>query len=116
MKFYGYKKWSTVKKAKNWLTENNIKFEEIDLIDTPPTKEEIKKMYEISNQDLKKFFNTSGVKYRELGLKDKIKTASEDELLDLLASDGKLIKRPLLVDNDKVIIGFKETEYNDKLL
>lgn len=116
MKFYGYKKWSTVKKAKNWLTENNIKFEEIDLIDTPPTKEEIKKMYEISNQDLKKFFNTSGVKYRELGLKDKIKTASEDELLDLLASDGKLIKRPLLVDDDKVIIGFKETEYNDKLL
>ena len=116
MKFYGYKKCSTVKKAKKWLTDNNIKFEEIDLIDTPPTKEEIKKIYQDSGYDLKKFFNTSGVKYRELGLKYKVKTASEDELLDLLASDGKLIKRPLLVDEKKVLIGFKEDEYKQNLL
>lgn len=116
MKLYGYKKCSTVKKAKKWLQENNINFEEIDLVDTPPTKEEIKKIYEVSGQDLKKFFNTSGVKYRELGLKDVVKTASEDELLDLLASDGKLIKRPLLVNNEKVLIGFKENEYKENLL
>lgn len=116
MKFYGYKKCSTVKKAKKWLQENNIGFEEIDLVDEPPTKEEIKKIYEVSGQDLKKFFNTSGVKYRELGLKDIVKTASEEELLDLLASDGKLIKRPLLVDHEKVLIGFKENEYKENLL
>ncbi|WP_443081641.1 arsenate reductase family protein [Terrisporobacter sp.] len=116
MKFYGYKKCSTVKRAKKWLQENNIGFEEIDLVDEPPTKEEIKKIYEVSGQDLKKFFNTSGVKYRELGLKDIVKTASEEELLDLLASDGKLIKRPLLVDHEKVLIGFKENEYKENLL
>lgn len=116
MKFYGYKKCSTVKKAKKWLIENNINFEEIDLVDTPPTKEEIKKIYEDSGQELKKFFNTSGVKYRELGLKEVLKTASEDEMLELLSSDGKLIKRPLLVDGKKVLIGFKEEEYKENLL
>ncbi len=116
MKFYGYKKCSTVKKAKKWLEENNFKFEEIDLIDTPPTKEEIRKIYENSDYELKKFFNTSGVKYRELGLKDVLKTATEEEMLELLASDGKLIKRPLLVTEDKVLIGFKENEYKENLL
>lgn len=116
MKLYGYKKWSTVRKAKNWLKENNINFEEIDLVDTPPTKEEMKKIYEESGYELKKFFNTSGVKYRELGLKEVLKTASEDEMLDILVSDGKLIKRPLLVDNKKVLIGFKENEYKENLL
>lgn len=116
MKLYGYKKWSTARKAKNWLKENNINFEEIDLVDTPPTKEEMKKIYEESGYELKKFFNTSGVKYRELGLKEVLKTASEDEMLDILVSDGKLIKRPLLVDNKKVLIGFKENEYKENLL
>ena len=116
MKFYGYKKCSTANKAKKWLKDNNINFEEIDLIDTPPTKDEIKKIYEESGYDLKKFFNTSGVKYRELGLKEVLKTASEDEMLELLSSDGKLIKRPLLVDNKKVLIGFKESEYKENLL
>lgn len=116
MKFYGYKKCSTVKKAKKWLVEHSINFEEIDLIDTPPSKDEIKRIYEESGQELKKFFNTSGVKYRELGLKDVLKTASEDEMLELLASDGKLIKRPLLVANEKVLIGFKEDEYKKNLL
>lgn len=116
MKFYGYKKCSTARKAKNWLKDNNIDFEEIDLIDTPPTKEEIRKIYEDSQHELKKFFNTSGVKYRELGLKEVLKTASEEEMLDLLASDGKLIKRPLLVDGKNVLIGFKENEYKEHLL
>ena len=116
MKFYGYKKCSTAKKAKKWLLDNDIKFEEIDLIDTLPTREEIENIYKNSGIELKKFFNTSGVKYRELGLKDVIKTASEDEMLDLLASDGKLIKRPLLVNDKKVLIGFKEDEYKENLL
>ena len=116
MKFYGYKKCSTVKKAKKWLMEHNINFEEIDLVDTPPTKEEIKKIYEESGQELKKFFNTSGVKYRELGLKEVLKTASEDEMLELLASDGKLIKRPLLVNDKKVLIGFNQNGYKENLL
>lgn len=116
MKFYGYKKCSTANKAKKWLKDNNINFEEIDLIDTPPTKEEMKKIYEESGHELKKFFNTSGVRYRELGLKEVLKTASEDEILELLSSDGKLIKRPLLVDSKKVLIGFKENEYKENLL
>ena len=115
MKFYGYKKCSTANKAKKWLKDNNINFEEIDLIDTPPTKEEMKKIYEESGHELKKFFNTSGVRYRELGLKEVLKTASEDEMLELLSSDGKLIKRPLLVDSKKVLIGFKENEYKEKI-
>ena len=106
MKFYGYKKCSTVKKAKKWLVDNDISFEE----------KELKKIYEESGYELKKFFNTSGVKYRELGLKEVLKTATEDEMLDLLASDGKLIKRPLLVDGSKVLIGFKENEYKENLL
>ena len=116
MKFYGYKKCSTANKAKKWLKENNFDFEEIDLIDSPPTKEEMRKIYEDSKYELKKFFNTSGIKYRELGLKEVLKTASEDQMLDLLASDGKLIKRPLLVDGKNVLIGFKENEYKEKLL
>ena len=105
MKFYGYKKCSTANKAKKWLKENNFDFEEIDLIDSPPTKEEMRKIYEDSKYELKKFFNTSGVKYRELGLKEVLKTATEEEMLELLASDGKLIKRPLLVTENKVLIG-----------
>ncbi|MFQ7524150.1 MAG: arsenate reductase family protein [Terrisporobacter sp.] len=116
MKFYGYKKCSTANKAKKWLKENNFDFEEIDLIDSPPTKEEMKKIYEDSKYELKKFFNTSGVKYRELGLKEVLKTATEEEMLELLASDGKLIKRPLLVTENKVLIGFKENEYKENLL
>ena len=81
-----------------------------------PTKEEMKKIYEDSKYELKKFFNTSGVKYRELGLKEVLKTATEEEMLELLASDGKLIKRPLLVTENKVLIGFKENEYKENLL
>lgn len=116
MKFYGYKKCSTANKAKKWLKENNFDFEEIDLIDSPPTKEEMRKIYEDSKYELKKFFNTSGVKYRELGLKDVVKTESEDKLLEILSSDGMLIKRPLLYDNENVLLGFKEEEWKNTLL
>ena len=116
IKFYGYSKCSTVKKAKKWLNENNISFEEIEITENPPTKEELKKMYKVSGLELKKFFNTSGVKYRELGLKDIVKTESEDKLLEILSSDGMLIKRPLVYDDKNVLLGFKEEDWKNNLL
>lgn len=116
IKFYGYSKCSTVKKAKKWLNENNISFEEIEITENPPTKEELRKMYKVSGLELKKFFNTSGVKYRELGLKDIVKTESEDKLLEILSSDGMLIKRPLVYDDKNVLLGFKEEEWKNTLL
>lgn len=116
IKFYGYSKCSTVRKAKKWLNENNITFEEIEITENPPTKEELKKMFKTSGLELKKFFNTSGVKYRELGLKDIVKTESEDKLLEILSSDGMLIKRPLVYDDKNVLLGFKEEEWKNTLL
>lgn len=116
IKFYGYSKCSTVKKAKKWLQDNNIEFEEIDLINDTPTKDELEQIYKKSGMPIKKFFNTSGIKYRELGLKDIVKTETDDKLLEILASDGMLIKRPMIVGEDIVINGFKEKEYEEKLL
>lgn len=116
IKFYGYSKCSTVRKAKKWLNENNISFEEIEITENPPTKEELEKMFKTSGLELKKFFNTSGVKYRELGLKDIVKTESEDKLLEILSSDGMLIKRPLVYDDKNVLLGFKEEEWKNTLL
>lgn len=116
VKFYGYSRWSTVRKAKAWLNENNIDFEEIEIVKNPPTKEELETMYKSSTYELKKFFNTSGVKYRELGLKDVVKTESDDKLLEILSSDGMLIKRPIAFDGKNVLIGFKEDEWKEKLL
>ncbi|WP_110113795.1 arsenate reductase family protein [Bacillus sp. CGMCC 1.16541] len=111
--FYSYPKCGTCRKAKKWLDDQGITYEEIHIVENPPTREQIKSYYENSGLELKKFFNTSGQKYRELGMKDKMKTASEDELLDLLASDGMLIKRPLLTDGKKVTVGFKEEQFNE---
>lgn len=109
--FYHYPKCSTCQKAKKWLEVNEVDFKEIHIVETPPSKEELKSIYETSGLPLKKFFNTSGQKYRELGLKDKINTASEEELLALLSSDGMLIKRPLASDGKTVTVGFKEDAY-----
>ncbi len=116
IRFYGYAKCSTVRKAKKWLNENNIQFEEIEITENPPSKEELERIYKLSGYEIKKFFNTSGVKYRELGLKDVIKTESEDNLLEILSSDGMLIKRPLVYDDKNVLLGFKEDEWKEKLL
>ena len=116
IKFYGYSKWSSVRKAKVWLEENNLEFENIEIVKNPPSKEELKEMYEVSGYELKKFFNTSGVKYRELGLKDIVKTESDEKLLDILSSDGMLIKRPIAYDGKNVVIGFKADEWKEKLL
>ncbi|WP_371811710.1 arsenate reductase family protein [Brevibacillus sp. HB1.3] len=110
MKAYLYNKCDTCRKAKKWLTDQNIGFEEIPIVDAPPSKEELRQIWQTSGLDLRKFFNVSGVQYRELGLKDKLPTMSEDEMLELLASNGKLIKRPLIASDRTVTLGFKEED------
>lgn len=109
--FYWYPKCSTCRKAKKWLEEHQINFNEIHIVEHPPTKEEIASFYKKSGLELKKFFNTSGQKYRQLGIKDKLPTMSEDEMIELLASDGMLLKRPIAVGEHAVTIGFKEEQY-----
>ncbi|MBB5324343.1 arsenate reductase [Anoxybacillus tepidamans] len=109
--FYWYPKCGTCRKAKKWLDEHGVAVNEVHIAEYPPAKEELKELYQKSGLPLKKFFNTSGQKYRELGLKDRIRTASDEELLDLLASDGMLIKRPVLTDGTRVVIGFDEQLY-----
>jgi arsenate reductase (glutaredoxin) len=111
--FYWYPKCGTCRKAKKWLEEHGITVHDVHIVETPPTKEELREFYRKSGLELKKFFNTSGMKYRELGMKEKVNTASEDELLNFLASDGMLIKRPILTDGERVIVGFKEEEYKN---
>lgn len=109
--FYGYPKCGTCRDAKKWLDTHGLPYKEIHIFESPPSKEELKEMLELSGFELKKFFNTSGEAYRELGLKDKLKSLSESEQLELLASNGRLIKRPLLTDGKKVTIGYKEENY-----
>jgi arsenate reductase (glutaredoxin) len=109
--FYWYPKCGTCRNAKKWLDAHHLSYEEVHIVENPPSREELQEFYQKSGLELKKFFNTSGVKYRELGIKDKMKTATDDELLNLLASDGMLIKRPILTDGERVTVGFKEEEY-----
>ena len=116
MLFVNYPKCSTCRKAKKWLDEHNIEYESRHIIDDNPASEELRKWWEISDLPLKRFFNTSGMKYRELKLKDKLPDMSEDEQLDLLATDGMLVKRPILVNDDIVLVGFKVKEWEEKLL
>lgn len=111
MIFVEYPKCTTCKKAKKFLTDNNIEFIDRNIVENNPTKEELKEWIEKSGLSINKFFNTCGKLYREMGLKDKVKTLKEDELLDILASDGMLVKRPILVNCDKVLIGFKEENW-----
>jgi len=109
--YYGYPNCGSCKKAKSWLNAEGIEYHDVHIVETPPSKEELKKIVETSGFPLKKFFNTSGMKYRELGLKDKIPTMSDDEQLEMLASDGMLIKRPLVTDGEKVTVGFKDSDF-----
>lgn len=111
--YYAYPKCTTCRKAKKWLDKNGAQYQEINIGEAPPSKEELRKMYSTSGLELKKFFNTSGLKYRALGLKDKLETMSEDEQLELLAADGMLIKRPLAWNGEKTTLGFKEEEYEN---
>lgn len=113
--FVEYPKCSTCQKAKKWLVENQVEFEERHIVEDNPSKEELKAWYEKSGLPLKRFFNTSGMKYKELKLKDKLPAMTEEEQLELLASDGMLVKRPVLVGDDFVLIGFKEKEWTEKL-
>lgn len=113
--FVEYPKCSTCQKAKKWLVENQVEFEDRHIVEDNPSKEELKAWYEKSGLPLKRFFNTSGMKYKELKLKDKLPDMSEEEQLELLASDGMLVKRPVLVGDDFVLTGFKEKEWTEKL-
>ncbi|MDL4839925.1 arsenate reductase family protein [Aquibacillus rhizosphaerae] len=109
--FYWYPKCGTCQKAKKWIENNDIKLNEIHIVDSPPTKEELKELIANSGLPIKKFFNTSGKKYRELGLKDKLLEADEDQKLEWLASDGMLIKRPITTDGKQVTVGFNEENF-----
>ena len=111
LSFYWYPKCSTCRNAKKWLDQKGLEYEAIHIADSPPSREELEKLYRSSGFELKKFFNTSGQKYRELGMKDRLKDMDESEMLDILAGDGMLMKRPLLTDGKKVTVGFKEAEY-----
>ncbi|SEQ28599.1 arsenate reductase family protein [Piscibacillus halophilus] len=110
---YQYPKCGTCRKALKWLDENGVEYEAIHIVDNPPSQSELKSFIEKSDLPAKKFFNTSGKKYRELGLKDKLKDLSEDEMTELLASDGMLIKRPIVTDGQKVTVGFKEETFEE---
>ena len=113
--FIEYPKCTTCRKAKKYLQDNNIEFIDRHIAEENPTKEELKNWLEKSNLPINKFFNTSGVLYREMGLKDKVKTASVDELLDVLSTNGMLVKRPIIVKDNTVLVGFKEEEWNEKI-
>ena len=111
MLFLEYPKCSTCQKAKKWLDEHQISYEARHIVENNPTFEELKGWYERSGLPLKKFFNTSGMLYKEMKLKDKLPEMSEEEQLKLLATNGMLVKRPLIVDGDRVLTGFKMAEW-----
>lgn len=108
-----YPRCSTCIKARKHLESMNIEFKERHIVEDSLSKEELKQLFQNSDYPLKKFFNTSGMKYKELGLKDKLKDMSEDEQLELLASDGMLVKRPLFIDGNQLIIGYKKEIYEE---
>lgn len=111
VKVYCYSKCSTCKKALKWLDDNNVKYDTIDIKGQNPDKETLQKLYEKSGLPLKKFFNMSGQVYRDLELSKKLPDMSEEEMLNLLASDGMLVKRPLLITDIAVVPGFKEESW-----
>ena len=106
-----YPKCTTCQKAKKWLTEKGISFEERDIKTENPTKEELEAWYKKSGLPLKRFFNTSGILYKEMKLKDRLPEMTEDEQLTLLSTDGMLVKRPILISDEQVLVGFKEKEW-----
>ncbi len=110
-KVYCYSKCSTCKKALKYLDDKNIKYELIDIKENNPSKEVLKEVHNKSNKELKKLFNTSGLLYKEYELSKKIPNMTEDEMYDILASNGMLVKRPLLISDDFALIGFKEDEW-----
>lgn len=108
-----YPKCSTCKKAIKFLKDNGINFEDRDIVVNNPTYDELNKWIKMSGEDIKRFFNTSGMKYRELNLKEKLCDMDDDEKINLLSTDGMLVKRPLLIDENNILIGFKENEWKE---
>jgi arsenate reductase len=115
MVFVCYPRCTTCQKARKWLVENNLEFTERNIKEENPTLEELKEWHKKSGLPLKKFFNTSGMKYRELNLKDRLTEMSDEEQFELLSSDGMIVKRPILVGDDFVLVGFKESEWKASL-
>ena len=115
IKFICYPRCTTCQKAKKWLDDNKIQYELRDIKEDNPSFEELSAWYEISGLSLKKFFNTSGLLYKSMELKDKLPAMSEEEQLKLLATDGMLVKRPLVIGEDFVLVGFKESEWSEQL-
>ena len=115
LKFICYQKCTTCQKAEKWLGDNNVEYEFRDIKLDNPTLDELKEWYKQSTLPLKRFFNTSGLLYKSLDLKNKLPTMSEEEMLKLLSSDGMLVKRPLLVGDDFMLVGFKESEWSAAL-
>lgn len=115
LKFICYPKCTTCQKAKKWLDDNNIEYELRDIKENNPTFEELCEWHKMSGLPLKKFFNTSGLLYKSMGLKDKLPNMSEEEQLKLLSTDGMLVKRPFLINEDFVLVGFKEKEWVEKV-
>ena len=111
--FIQYPKCSTCKKAKKWLEENKIEFIERNIVTEIPTIEELTEWIRNSNQEVKKWFNTSGLKYKELNLKEKLLSMNNEEKIKMLASDGMLIKRPILISNKCILICFKEEKWKE---
>ena len=115
VKFICYPKCTTCQRAKKWLDDNNIEYELRDIKLDNPTLEELTEWYKKSGLPLKKFFNTSGLLYKSMDLKNKLPNMTEDEMLQLLSTDGMLVKRPILVADNFVLVSFKESEWNEKL-
>ena len=115
LKYICYPKCTTCQRAKKWLDDNKIEYKLRDIKEDNPTFEELSKWYRMSGLPLKKFFNTSGLLYKSMGLKYKLLNMSEEEQLKLLATDGMLVKRPLLIGEDFVLVGFKESEWGTKI-
>lgn len=115
VKVYCYSRCTTCKKALKWLEENKIEYKSVDIKEDHPDEETLKKLHKKSGLPLRKFFNTSGQLYREMGLSKKLPEMSEEEMFKILASDGMLVKRPLLITGGKVLAGFKEDEWMEAL-
>ena len=115
IKFICYPKCTTCQKAKKWLDDNKIEYKLRDIKEYNPSPEELTSWYKMSGVPLKKFFNTSGLLYKSMELKDKLANMTEEEQLKLLATDGMLVKRPIVIGEDFVFIGFKESEWSEKL-
>ena len=111
-----YPRCGTCKKAQKWLDEKGIEYDYRDIKEDNPSLDELKKWYEKSGLELKRFFNTSGQLYKSMALKDKLPLMSDEEKLSLLSGDGMLVKRPILIDGDTVLVGFKESDWAEKLI